>query len=33
MDILQDPLHLTLDEFPTLALAARKSASAADNPR
>ena len=33
MYILQDPLDLTLDKFPTLALAAHKSASAADNPR
>ena len=33
MDVLQDPLDLSIDEFPTLALAARKSASAADNPR
>ena len=33
MDVNQDPLDLTIDEFPTLALSARKSASAADNPR
>jgi hypothetical protein len=33
MDVLQDPLDLCIDEFPTFALQARKSASADDNPR
>ena len=33
MDVHQDPLDLSIDTFPTLGLAAVKSASAADNPR
>ena len=33
MDVLQDPFDFTLDQFPTFALAAHKSASSADNPR